>query len=516
MMTYSAEPSGSAAEGDVTRSARGLPAALLIGLFCLANAAFAEAPLESKTWLDARSENFRIYSVLGAERTIELLRHLEIMRATLGNAGEKPTYESGVPTIILAVDDHDDYVRIGAPDYSGGYFFSDLRENAILIEDSDETVGIQVILHEYAHYLNRQAGRIRFPRWFEEGNAEYLSHSRLERNAFKYGLAPASYLATLAFSNWMPLETLLEVSDATGLAELDGAMFYAQSWLLVHYLRSRLDSAADVTARLTRYAQLSAEGLPPTAAFEEAFGLDLEVLETDLLKYYLERRFEHRTLPADTALPNFTTRTRSMSVAEARLALAQMALRFDNVEGAEQWFESVLSDDDLRALAEAGLGRVAGYRGDIQAASTRFESAIRLMAWDFTIWMDYAQYWAQRVANSYDPRERVRHASKLIEALESALSISEATPELNSLMGFAYLAKGEDPHEAIAYLEAAAAAAPHDQASRLLLANAYLYVGRLDEAIEVAEAVLLFEHRPGLISGAARDVIDEAREKQAN
>ena len=515
-MTFAFKLAESYAGCVAMRLARGLVSAILLSAGCLSNVALAEAPLDAKDWLDARSNNFRIYSVLEEERTIELLRHLEIMRATLGDADEESTYESGVPTIILAVDNHDDYVRIGAPDYSGGYFFSDLRENAILIEDSDEMAGIQVILHEYAHYLNRQSGRIRFPRWFEEGNADYVSHSRIKEDAFVFGLAPASYLATLGFSNWMPLETILEVSDASGLAELDGAMFYAQSWLLVHYLRSRPLGDAAMHRQLTRYAQLSANGLAPVAAFEAAFGLDLEELETALLKYYLERRFESRSLPADTALPGFTTRTRSMSIAEVRLALAHMALRFDNVDGAERWFESALSDDDLRALAEAGLGRVAGFRGDTQAASTRFESAIRLMAWDFTIWMDYAQYWAQRVATSYDPRERVRHASKLIDALENALTISEPTPELNSLMGFAFLAKGEDPHEAIAYLEAAAAEAPHDQASRLLLANAYLYVGRFEEAVEVAEAVLLFEHRPGLISGAARDVISQAREKQAN
>ena len=515
-MTFAAKLAVSSMESAILHFARGLVSAILLGVCSLANSALAEAPLETKAWLDARSENFRIYSVLDEERTIELLRHLEIMRATLGDADEESTYESRVPTIILAVDNHDDYVRIGAPDYSGGYFFSDLRENAILIEDSDEMAGVQVILHEYAHYLNRQSGRIRFPRWFEEGNAEYLSHSRIQHDAFEYGLAPAPYLATLGFSNWMSLEALLEVSDASGLAELDGAMFYAQSWLLVHYLRSRPDGDAEIAKQLTRYAQLSTNGLAPAEAFEAAFGQDLEELETELLKYYLERRFEYRSVPADTALPDFKTRTRNMSAAEVRLALAQMALRFDNVDVAEQWFESALSDDDLRALAEAGLGRVAGYRGDIQAASARFESAIRLVAWDFTIWMDYAQYWAQRVATSYDRRERVHHASKLIEALENARTISKATPELNSLMGFAYLAKGEDPLEAIAYLEAAAADAPHDQASRLLLANAYLYVGRFEEAIEVAEAVLLFEHRPGLISGAARDVISEAREQQAN
>jgi Tfp pilus assembly protein PilF len=500
-----------------TRLAQILTAALAV--LVLAGPAFAEAPgeaLSDRPWIEVTSPHFRIYSVLKEERTVELLKHLEIMRATLGDASEESTYESGVPTIILAVDDHADYVSIGAPDYSGGYFFSDLRENAILIEDSDEMAGIQVILHEYAHYLNRQSGRIRLPRWFEEGNAEYLSNSRLRDRAFDYGLAPEQYLVTLGFNNWMPLQAILEVSDAAALSELDGAMFYAQSWLLVHYLRSHPYGDADISKQLTRYARLSATGLSPVEAFEQSFGLDVDRLETDLLRYYLERQFKQRSVPANTALPNFSTRVRNMSAAEARLVLAQMALRFDNVDGAENWFESVLSDNDLRALAEAGLGRVAGYRGDIQGANARFESAIKLMAWDFTIWMDYAQYRAQRVADSYDAKERVRHASELIDALESALTISEPTPELNSLMGFAYLANGNDPQEAIDYLEAAAAEAPHDQASRLLLANAYLYVGRLDEAIEVAEAVLLFEHRPGLISGAAREVIAEARERQAN
>ena len=489
---------------------------IFLGLGASPAARPQEDALHERPWIEVTSTNFRIYSVLGSERTIELLRFLEIMRATLGDVNEESTYEAGVPTIIVAVDSHDDYVSIGAPDYSAGYFFSDLRENAILIEDSDESAGIQVILHEYAHYLNRQAGRIRYPRWYEEGNAEYLSHSRLSDRAFEYALAPEPYLVTLGFGTWMPLPGLLGVTDASSLSEIDGAMFYAQSWLLVHYLRSRPDADRQIGAQLANYVRNSARGLAPVAAFEKAFGLDLEQLEEDLLRYYLERQFTSRSQPTDTALKGFSARSRAMSSAEAQLALAQMAMRFDNIEGAQRWFENVLSNNDLRALAEAGLGRVAGFRGDIEAANARFESAIQLMAWDFTIWMDYAQYWAQRVSTSYDPRERVHHASQLIEALESALTIAEATPELNSLMGFAYLAKGEDPYEAIEYLEAAAAEAPHDQASRLLLANAYLYVGRFDDAIRVAEAVLLFEHEPGLVSGAAREVITQARERRAD
>jgi tetratricopeptide (TPR) repeat protein len=483
-----------------------------MGFSCFATGQ-AEQSLEDREWRQVSSENFRIKSVLDEERTIELLRHLEIMRASLGGANSTGM-DTSVRTVILAVDNHEDYVSIGAPDYSAGFFFSDLRENAILIEDSRQASGIQVILHEYAHFLNKQSGRIRYPRWYEEGNAEYLSHSRLRGQAFEFGLAPEKHLAALSFSAWLPLRQTLEVTDVSALDETEGALFYAQSWLLVHYLRSLPGTDHEVPGMLQDYSRLVSAGTLPVPAFEQAFDIQADVLEDALLKYFLERDFLSRSAPANGALSGFITRARKLSKAEAKLALAQMALRFENIYGAELWFNDVLADDNLRAYGEAGLGRVLGYRGDTEGANEHFDTAIKLMAWDFDIWMDYAQYWAQRTSTAQDARSRDRYASRLIESLESALTISDATPELNSLMGFAYLAKGMDTHGAIDYLEAAADAAPHDQASRLLLANAYLYVGEYGEAVDVAESILLFEHQPNEITDAAHDVITEARRAQ--
>lgn len=493
----------------------------MIWSLCLAflllwpTAGFADQALEDREWQQVSSESFHVKGVLGEERTIELLRHLEIMRASLANTASEETYDSGNRTVILAVDNHDDYVRVGAPDYSAGFFFSDLRENAILISDDGELSGIQIILHEYAHYLNKQGGRIRYPRWYEEGNAEYLSHSQVHDQAFEFGLSPTQHLATLSFTTWLPLRTILEVTDVSLLDETEGALFYSQAWLLVHYLRSLPDADQNVPGMLQDYARLVANGSTTISAFARAFAVEVDVLEDTLLKYFLDKQFVSRSVPADTTLAGFAPRSRELSKAEVQLALAQMALRFENIDGAEEWFNGVLSDGELRAHGEAGLGRVLGHRGDVVGANEHFDSAIHLMAWDFDIWMDYAQYWAQRISTTYDETSRLKYASRLIESLESALTISEATPELNSLMGFAYLAKGRDTTEAIEYLEAAAEAAPHDQASRLLLANAYLYVGRFTDAVEVAESVLLFEHQPNLITNAAHEVISEVNRRDS-
>lgn len=486
--------------------------ALVFGcLWPAAGAADDTLPLDAREWREFRSDHFRIASVLDEARTIELLRQLEIMHASLGATLNGPGIESARPVIIVAVDNHDDYASIGAPPQSAGFFISDLRESAILVEDSEDTSGVQVMLHEYAHYLNRQAGRIRYPRWFEEGNAEYLSHSRIRDRAYEYALASDKHLHALDTFDWLPLTRLLEVSDTTAFGELGGAMFYAQSWLLVHYLRSLPDADLNIPSQLRRYAEIASNGAPARVAFETAFGLEVERLERELARYFNEGEFASRTLAADTALPGFSPRVRAMSRPEAQLVLARMAFRFENFDGAERLYTALRADEELRALAEAGLGRIAGRRGDLEAAGRHFEAAIHLMAWDFTIWMDYAQFWAQRLPLSEDYAERKRNADRLMESLNSALTIADATPEVNSLMGFAHLAKGGDLDSAIEYLEAAADQAPHDQASRLLLANAYLYNGQVDDAIATAESIVRFEHEPNFVTAAANEIISQAR-----
>ena len=482
----------------------------VLSLLLTATTALGDS-LDERVWLDVRSDNFHIRSVLGEKRTLELLRHLEITHQALGDSAGGSLRESATPTIILAVDDHDDYVEIGAPSFTSGYFFSDLRENAILIEDEPGSPGVQVILHEYAHYLSRLTGRVRYPRWFEEGNAEYLSHSRLHVEAFEFALPAKRHLATLEHADWLPWTQVLETTETAALGLDEGNLFYAQSWLLVHYLRCRPDADQSLAQTLAHYSELVSSSGSAIGAFEEAFSITVKDLDRETLHYYRSREFTSRLLPVDTSLAGFAPRIREMTSAEARLALARMALRFENIDAAERWFGSLIENPEMRAHAEAGLGRIAGHRGDIEKANERFESAIRLMAWDFNIWMDYAQFWAQRVSTSKNNKERLRYSSRLIDSLESALTIADATPELNSLMGFAYLAKGNDPLEAIEFLEAAADAAPYDQASRLLLANAYLYVGRPGDALNVAEAVLRFEHEPGLVSEAARDVIERVQ-----
>jgi len=466
--------------------------------------------LDEREWKQVTSENFRVNTVLNEKRATELLRQLEVMRAALGSSDAAATYQAAVPTVIIALDNAADYQLIGAPETTVGYFMADQRENAILIQDDEYVQGVQVILHEYVHYLHRKNGRVMYPEWFEEGNAEYLSSSQILDDSYDFGLPHPGRLTSLRFSAWLPMSEILEMTDLHKLDVERGDLFYSQSWLLVHYLNNRPQADQELPEMLRQYGKLVVDGTNRSRAFELAFGLDVDELGDKLLHYVLANDFQTKSLPIKSALPDFSTAAEPLSTAKVQVALGQMAMRFQNDEAAERWFTLALEDEDTRPQAEAGMGTVYGFRGEVAKASARFEAAIALVSYDFRMWMDYAQFWANRVSAAHDHEKRLFYAGRLEESLRNALTIADATPELNTLLGFAYLAQGKDTDEAIEYLIAATEESPTDQATRMMLAGAYQYAGKYHLAIDTAESVLSFEHDQSEMTVAAQAIIDES------
>lgn len=484
--------------------------------FLLAGADASTLPLEKRNWTRVSSNNFHVHSVLGEQRTIELLRWLELMRSAFSDPNAAATYQAAVPTVILALDNAVDYELIGAPDSTIGFFRADTRENAIVVQDNTNVLGVRTILHEYVHYLLRQNGRIVYPKWYEEGTAEYLSSSQVRDDSFEYGLPLKGRLATLKYATWMPFRELISMGEISDLDLAEGDLYYSQSWLLVHYLNSLPDAEQNLPGMLLRYGELVAGGKDRVIAFEESFSVNVDRINNTLQKYFLANDFQSRRIPVDTSLPSFNPRIETLRQAQAEIALARMAVRFDNDEVAETWFNSALADEETRASAEAGLASIYGRRGDVAEAQSRFERAVYLVSYDFRMWMDYAQFWSERLYESGDRKRVEFYASRLEEALRNALTISEATPELNTLMGLAYLAQGKDVDEAIEFLQAAGEQSPTDQVSRMLLASAYLFDRRPQLAIEVAESILSIEHENNQTTVSARELIEQAEEMLRN
>ncbi len=178
------------------------------------------------------------------------------------------------------------------------------------------------------------------PLWLSEGLAEFFAAGRLDETPAVFGLPHTGHLEVLRTRAWLPLEMLLGATrgSASVRERASSATFYAQAWLLVHYLK--LADGGRHAAQLAVFMARIAEGMPAGRAAVEAFG-DLPSLTRRLQAYarggrFFDARFpgaahapveaivDERLAPWDAALSlgDFLTHVQHFQQAERLLALA--------------------------------------------------------------------------------------------------------------------------------------------------------------------------------------------------
>lgn len=144
--------------------------------------------------------------------------------------------------------------------------------------------GRRFLFHEYVHHFMLQNYAVAYPAWLVEGYAEYFGATRIDDDRIDVGVAPEGRARNLASYPWLPLNLVAGLAPPTGPgrdARNAGAMYYAESWLLTHYMLS--DPARK--ARLADYTVAVAGGADPVKALEVALGMDLSAAEKALRAY---------------------------------------------------------------------------------------------------------------------------------------------------------------------------------------------------------------------------------------
>jgi hypothetical protein len=136
-----------------------------------------------------------------------------------------------------------------------------------------------VLLHEYAHHFMMQYhGRV-YPPWYVEGFAEFMMTAWFNERAVEVGHLNSARAQTLANRDgWLPLEQILFERPRHPAAQ---GRYYAQSWLLTHYLLNdpeRLRQFQSYLAALSRAED-------PRRAFAASFGIEPAELQTRLKRY---------------------------------------------------------------------------------------------------------------------------------------------------------------------------------------------------------------------------------------
>lgn len=193
--------------------------------------------LQSEAWLKSQSNNFTLYSTLNETENKSILENLEAFR-TLINLTNKDNNTRDFPTNIYVMS-KDEASLFGISKNIGGYFDNNLDKNIIYLRYYRKTEQmISTILHEYVHYIHAQS-EASFPRWFEEGTAEYLSGVEISNDKLILGTIQKGRLAWLGYEKWLPAKDIINPSEMTYWKSTDLSMFYAQSWLITFYLNNR-------------------------------------------------------------------------------------------------------------------------------------------------------------------------------------------------------------------------------------------------------------------------------------
>ena len=337
-------------------------------------------PSQKEKWLRVQSENFTINSNAGEKVAKLASANLERLRKTLALLTNATAVNAPVPTSIFLFKDNKSFkpyslrVRGRVPSISG-YFFSQPDGNYIAI-NAEEQVS-QIIYHEYIHFfVNNNLPNA--PLWFNEGFAEYYSTFKSDDDKTIIGFPVAHHMAFLKSTRLMPLEQLLEKSEVLHEEETKAGNFYAQSWLLVHYLMQGQEQK--LRPKLSQFLTRLEQGYPQNQAFRDAFAMEAAQLQEELKDYLRQFLFTYTVIDSKDLAAVAPVRVAPLPYEEVLFYLGDLLAHQgrERLHEAEAYFNSAISANPNDALGYAGLGFVEMNRGSITAAQRYFEKAIAL------------------------------------------------------------------------------------------------------------------------------------------
>ncbi|MGH6952393.1 MAG: tetratricopeptide repeat-containing protein [Vitreimonas sp.] len=234
-------------------------------------------------WTRIESPGFIVYTAGSEQRAEGVARDLEAFDGLLRRFTNAPAERS--PTKLEVYLLSSDQFAETLPDIGrsivGLYSARVDQIAAFAIFSSNGLSGQDTLYHEYAHHFMFQHFANAYPAWYVEGFAEFMSTAVMGSERIELGRGSEGRAYALRNEQWMPIERLISVAPR----ELSGDernLFYAQSWLLTHYLVLTPGKMAQFQA----YVRALRLGQSPTAALQAGFGVTPQEMLAELRRYF--------------------------------------------------------------------------------------------------------------------------------------------------------------------------------------------------------------------------------------
>jgi tetratricopeptide (TPR) repeat protein len=404
---------------------------MLLGALLVSSAPAAEP----SPWLEIHSTHFTVITDAGDKKGKEVALRFEQMRAVFAILLMKDRLNQPVPLTILAFKNDKTYYQsaplrpgrdnqaqpIGVP----GFFLPGEGRN----EDQDfivlnlfEEEPWRAVAHDFAHLLlNYNYPPVQG--WFDEGLAEYFGSIRLDDKKYEIGgdpelssasttdllgnqrdvrNPPKSLTELLSGQVWLTLPDLLTMKHDTS-TYTEGThhtLFYAQSWMVVHYLlhEQKLPETG------TYFDLVENQHVPVEEAIQKAYGITAAQFDQAVKDYFhsLTPLFvamdaskqstaqtnapQVYTFPTPVAPSDSVIIAKPMREVDARASIAEMKVRIpERRDAALQELKTLATTPDpsiTKAPAKNDKDKDKDNETDTLVTAQGNEIAHRALAWD--------------------------------------------------------------------------------------------------------------------------------------
>src|SRR5262249_42846743 len=331
---------------------------------------------------------------------------------------------------------------------------------------------------------------------------------------------PKSLTEILSNPVWLAWPDLFEMKNrvVNGQEGTHQTLFYAQSWIFVHYLLTH-ERLPDVG----KYFDLvQNQKVATEQASEQAFGMTFSQLDKAVKDYFrsltalkdaLEISKQPNHAPFSTSLSQLSlpfsvddvaTSATPVSAAEGQALICEMQLRIpEKRQKSLEQLEALVSDEKTEtAVAHRALAWANVQKGETKRAFEELSEAMQLNSADPWVRMGMA-------LAAYHSGERGAKIQGLANMMESLHIVIQEFPdfaEAYDMLGWARLTGG-GANAAVEALKKAVELSPRNEDYQLRLARAYLAAKKFDQAKAVLDR-LKQSQNPHIAQTAKKSLID--------
>ena len=448
-------------------------------------------------WVEVRSPHFTVVTDAGEKRGREVATRFEQMRTAFGVLFQKVNVNSGAPLQIIAFRNSKELRQVsplydGKPIALSGYFLGSGNHGRVANDEDRQYIALDLsaedgwgtVFHEYAHLLIN-SNFPPTPVWFDEGFAEYCSSLKVDKKEIDIGLARPDLPQTLSESRWLRLVDLFSVGHESKIYNRDDrrTVFYAQSWITVHYFMSKGGGMMKQVSAYTRLTQDQHMAVPD--AIRRAFGMEPEQLEKAIEGYFRGGSATYFRATAPPGIDEITFNSRPMDEFAIKTVLADLDFHTrDYRDRGIAAFQEILAKQPENATANRGLGYVALQQGDWEKAGEYFKHAAAGASKDPQVHYFLALLISRKagmsIANSPEDLAIVK------KELTTAISLDPNYADAYGLLGTT-LSFTDAKEDAVNNLKKAIALSPRNEWYAINLANVYLRAREIDNAVTLLQ-----------------------------